>query len=582
MSLKSNMTSLSDREHSVTQLEYNSRLVVHIPSPSSALSNGKSNDEVDSDPTTERDNSRLVINIPNPSSTLSHDEPSEESDRDSATDSDNSRLVINIPNPSSALSNDELNDKADRTSSNHKGHKKDSNENQEVKIPIDVQAKMALLEKRVVRCCGTTTFLYDDEFGCFEEQTEASLYVAIRKCIPPELDMKLGKHKMAEVVHRLVSSPELQVSYTEFDSHTHLINLRNAVFNVNQRRCYPHSPKYLFTSYVDADYGDSSSGIRIYRSNRNGDERGNCFIRFLEDCTDGDRLKMKSLQQLTGYIISNEWRAKKFFVLVGLPHTGKSVWLSLWRSLIGSRHTTAMSLKQLSETRFMTAELFKSKLNLSSEMDENGAIKGTDIIKAFTGGDLITAEKKGKDPFQFYGKTKLVACGNHMPLLSKLDGTTAFTDRIHFLMFSNTIPEERRDKALLDKLIAEKTYIVEWALEGLHELMDNNLIFTESNEALAFKSRYITELNNVTEFVRDRCRVDPDNDECKVHRKVLFPAYKQYCRDNGYKSLSRQEFFVEVSKHNVKPGKMRISGSTPLEGFRGIRLLTNAELKSSY
>jgi len=46
---------------------------------------------------------------------------------------------------------------------------------------------------------------------------------------------------MAEVVHHLVSSPKHQVSYTEFDSHTHLINLRNKVFDVNQRRCYPHS-----------------------------------------------------------------------------------------------------------------------------------------------------------------------------------------------------------------------------------------------------------------------------------------------------------------------------------------------------
>ncbi len=281
-----------------------------------------------------------------------------------------------------------------------------------------------------------------------------------------------------------------------------------------------------------------------------------------------------------GYIISNEWRAKKFFVLIGLPHTGKSVWLSLIRSLIGPKHTTAMSLKQLGENRFMSAELFKSKVNISSEMDENGAIKGTDIIKSLTGGDLITGEKKGKDPFHFYGKTKLVACGNHMPLLSKLDGTTAFTDRIHFLVFSNTIPEDRRDKSLLDKLIAEKTYIVEWALEGLRELMDNNLIFTESNEARTFKTRYITELNNVSEFIRERCLVDLDNDECKVHRKVLFPAYKQYCQDNGYKSLSKREFFVEVSKLNVYANKMRINGSTPLEGFRGIRLKTKAELES--
>ncbi|URJ48737.1 primase-like DNA-binding domain-containing protein [Paenibacillus polymyxa] len=78
--------------------------------------------------------------------------------------------------------------------------------------------------------------------------------------------------------------------------------------------------------------------------------------------------------------------------------------------------------------------------------------------------------------------------------------------------------------------------------------MEHNLIFTESEEATAFKQRYINELNNVSEFVRDRCHVDLVNDECKVHRKAIYPAYKHYCRDNGFKALSKQEFFVEILK----------------------------------
>lgn len=451
----------------------------------------------------------------------------------------------------------------------------------ESKIPFDVQVKMAFLEKRSVRCFGSSVFLYNEKFGCYNEQSETSLQIAVRESLSKEMDMKLTKHKMVDVVHRIVSSPELQVNHDEFDSHTHLINFRNCVFNIRDGTSYAHSPDYLFTSYIDAEYGSPPTSIRVYHKYPNVglSNQGYFFNKFLEDCTEGDMLKIKSLQQLTGYIISNEWRAKKFFVLIGLPHTGKSVWLALWRSLIGPKHTTAMSLKQLSETRFMTAELFKSKLNISAEMDENGTIKGTDVIKTITGGDLITAEKKGKDPFQFYGKTKLVSVGNHMPLLNKLDGTSAFTDRILFLMFNNTIPEERRDKSLMEKLANEKTYIIEWALDGLRELMDNSLIFAESHEAHAFKQRYLNELNHVTEFVRDRCHIDLVNEECKVHRKVIFPAYKQYCRDNGFKAISRQEFYVEILKMNVKPGKIRVNGSTPLEGYRGIRLLTEKEQK---
>lgn len=452
----------------------------------------------------------------------------------------------------------------------------------ELQIPIEVVVKKQFLEKRSARCCNGIIFLYNDKFGCFEEQSDTSLYVAIRESITPEMDMKLSKQRIVDVVHRIVSSPEIQVTHEDFDRHTHLINFRNGVFNLRDGTCSPHSPEYLFTSYIDAEYQESTSSVRVYLPIQKGPiakSNGYYFQKFLEDCTEGDPLKIKSLQQLTGYIISNEWRAKKFFVLIGRPHTGKSVWLALWRSLIGPKHTTAMSLKQLSETRFMTAELFRSKLNITAEMDENGTIKGTDVIKMITGGDLITAEKKGKDPFQFYGKCKLVAAGNHMPPPNKLDGTSAFTDRILFLIFNNTIPEERRDKSLMDKLIAEKPFIVQWALNGLRELMENNLIFTESEDAHVFKRQYISEMNNVSEFVSDRCVVDPNNHDYKIHRKHLYPAYVQFCRDNGLKALSKEEFYIEIIKLNVKPDKFRINGSSPLRGFRGIKLIPKVEEK---
>ncbi|WP_432776062.1 hypothetical protein AAFJ72_03435 [Brevibacillus gelatini] len=112
------------------------------------------------------------------------------------------------------------------------------------KIPIDVQVKMEFLDKNIVRCCGTTVFIYNSEFGYFEEQTETSLYVAIRKSISSELDLRLGKQKIAEVVHRIVSSPDLQTSYTEFDKHTHLINFRNGVFDIRNNNWYPHNPVF--------------------------------------------------------------------------------------------------------------------------------------------------------------------------------------------------------------------------------------------------------------------------------------------------------------------------------------------------
>ena len=73
----------------------------------------------------------------------------------------------------------------------------------------------------------------------------------------------------------------------------------------------------------------------------------------------------------------------------------------------------------------MTANLFEAKLNISGELNE-GELKGLNTIKALTGNDDIIGERKGRDPFVFKNKAKLVFAGNQMPLLKNLDSTSAF------------------------------------------------------------------------------------------------------------------------------------------------------------
>jgi putative DNA primase/helicase len=452
-------------------------------------------------------------------------------------------------------------------------NKEDDGNNTGSKQPIDYVITAHFLEHNIVKSFAGRVRLYDPKYGYFKELNELELHIAIKDGLPEELNMKLTKNRVLEVAHRIKTSPALQIDNEDFDNNVHLINFRDLVYDTNTGTIHPHSPDYLFTNYVDANYSNVSryNKIRTYSPVKS---HGSYLDQLISNCTGGDVDQIKSLQQVTGYIISNEWKAKKFFVLLGFPHTGKSVWLSIWRALIGGDHTTSMSLNQIGRNRFMTAELYKSKLNITAELDENGKIEGTSVIKAITGGDLLTAERKGEDPFHFYGRTKLVAAGNYMPPINKLDGTTAFTDRLHFLMFNHPVPEKKRDKELLTKLLSdnERTEIIRWALDGLEELKEQNFIFTESNEAKKFKLKYIGDLNNVPDFISDMCILDSNNHELKVQRRHLYPTYAEYCKDNGIKALSKSEFYNEIKNLGVIEDKLRMYGSNPLRGFRGLSL----------
>ncbi|REK71488.1 phage/plasmid primase, P4 family [Paenibacillus paeoniae] len=236
-----------------------------------------------------------------------------------------------------------------------------------------------------------------------------------------------------------------------------------------------------------------------------------------------------------------------------------------------------MSLQQLGKNRFMSAELLGSKLDLSSEMDELGDLRGVALIKSITGGDMLTAEKKGKDPFHFYPKTKLVAAGNHMPLPEGSDGTDAFVDRLLFLIFEHSVPEHLRDKELISKLLREKDFIATWAIEGLRSLMRTKLVFTESDAGIAFRKGYKSEKNSVAAFIEDCCDVDFGVEDYREHRRNLVDAYKRYCQTNCIKIINSTDFFNQLTNAGFKTHKFRMHGSSPLRGFLGIRLIPEVQ-----
>jgi len=260
------------------------------------------------------------------------------------------------------------------------------------------------------------------------------------------------------------------------------------------------------------------------------------------------------------------------FVIQGAPHTGKSVWMELWESIIGKEFTTSLDMKQLTDHKFMTIELMHSRLNLTNELDPNTLIKGIDRLKAITGGDKLTGEKKGKDPVHFYTKAKLVVACNVMPMLNEIDSTNAMIDRLFFVNFPKAQPIEKRDLQLIDKLKKELKLIIVWAIQGLKRLIFNNFQFTEPDDSIEFKKQYIAELNPITGFLKEYCVVDPKNTQLKVHRKTLMAAYKKYCHDNDLNIVSRNHFYNQIRGLRVTGKTFRINGSAPLEGFEGIAL----------
>jgi putative DNA primase/helicase len=69
-----------------------------------------------------------------------------------------------------------------------------------------------------------------------------------------------------------------------------------------------------------------------------------------------------------------------------------------------------------------------------------------------------------QDFFEFFPQFKLFVAGNHKPAIRNID--EAMKRRLHLIPFTITVPPERRDKNLQQKLLAERDGILAWAVQG--------------------------------------------------------------------------------------------------------------------
>ena len=72
-------------------------------------------------------------------------------------------------------------------------------------------------------------------------------------------------------------------------------------------------------------------------------------------------------------------------------------------------------------------------------------------VKAITGGDKVSARFMRQDFFEYVPQFKLVIAGNHKPSIRNVD--EAMKRRLHLIPFTVTVPPERRDGRLTERLL---------------------------------------------------------------------------------------------------------------------------------
>lgn len=336
--------------------------------------------------------------------------------------------------------------------------------------------------------------------------------------------------------------PGIPMLPEQFDRNKGLLNLRNGILNLARRELVPHDRERYITRMAQVDY-DPAAKAPVWEA-------------FIQSVTGGDAQLAEYLQVMVGYCLCGSTREQCMFFLYGDGANGKSTFLETLAKMLGDYCMNAQA-DTIASTRSRSSGAARSDVArlkgarfVTLEEGDQGATLDEGLVKQMTGGNTITARFQYGKEFEFRPEFKLVEATNHLP---KIHGTdVGIWRRIRLVPFTQSIPEEKQDILLPQKLEAELPGILNWALDGLQKWLANSqggrrhgLPACAAVDSAV--NAYKQDQDRIAAFLAD-CTEPAEGST--VQASVLFRTYLNWCSENNEKwRMANKQFGMEVKKH---------------------------------
>jgi len=375
-----------------------------------------------------------------------------------------------------------------------------------------------ICKKYQLICCAERFYKYKD--GVYREIDDE----VVRRWIIQEIGTRVSYHKVNEILSFSRTCAFIEI---EKLNNTPYLNLKNGLFDLETETLYPHDPAVYSTIQLNIKY----------------DLKAECpkWIRTLNENFEEDRDKIDTVQEFFGLCLTGETKYERALIFIGEGANGKSVILNTVEKLIGKDNCSAIPLEKFNNSHYI-ANLFGKSVNISIETNAKSEVYDS-MFKAIVSGDPIEADPKFKKPFTFHPTCKLIFAMNNLPRVD--DKTEAFYRRLVIIRFFRIFKEEEQNKNLKNELACELDGIFLWCLEGLKRLKERGY-FKITGSMQNEIEEYKLENNNVLIFVDEGCLLEAD---LSITKKELYEAYAEFCKNNGYRPLSKKKFGSAIVKH---------------------------------
>jgi putative DNA primase/helicase len=329
----------------------------------------------------------------------------------------------------------------------------------------------------------------------------------------------------------------LPISPDELDRDPHLFSTMNGTLNIQTMEFREHQQRDLITKLAGVEFYPDASCPQ--------------WVDHLNLVFSGDAEFISGFQEMCGYSLIYGNPEQLMFILYGTGKNGKSVTLETLAHVWGEYAVNVapeslMKHKNNDQPRGDIARIAGARLVTSSE-GEDGARLAESIIKMITGGDRVTVRRLYEEEFEFVPAGKVWLSTNHKPVIFGTD--LAIWRRLWLVPFNVTIPAERRDTHILEKLAHEGPGILNWCLVGLKRYLANGKL-PQPTRIMEASATYRDESDLLGEFVADRCVMQGE-----IERRSLLAEYKNWCNDVNEKAVSSKRFATLLRDRGVSERK---------------------------
>jgi putative DNA primase/helicase len=358
-----------------------------------------------------------------------------------------------------------------------------------------------------------------------------------------------GDARIRALLNRARYEADVVGKSSDFDADAWKLNVRNGTINLRTGKLELHARADLITKLAPVAF----------------DPHATCptWDLFLEQITDRDAALLRYIRQVVGYTLSGDTREQCLFMLYGTGANGKSTFIEVVNALLGDYARQAdfstFAVRSGESPRNDVARLAGARFVAATET-ESGQRLSEVVVKQLTGGDTVTARFLHREFFEFRPAFKVFVATNHKPVVRNTD--EGIWRRIRLIPFTATIPVERRDKGLKDKLLEELPGILAWAVRGCLDWQEHGLILPERVRSAT--SGYRKEMDVIAAFIEDECEQAA---HARVSPSELYNAYRLWCDLNGERPLAQRRFSQELETRGFSRAK-----SNGIRAIRGLAL----------